>query len=532
MNATAEIASAGTVRSADAPFMEMRGIVKRFGGVPVLLGVEFDLRRGEVHALVGENGAGKSTLMKILGGVHRADAGEIWLDGQRLECASPREAARCGIALIHQELSLVPNMSVAENVMLGREPVTRWGRLDRRHMEREARRWLAELEVELDVRAPVEEFGIGMQQLIEIAKALSLQTRVLVMDEPTSALTEQDAQRLFRIIGRLKATGVGVIYISHKLEEIYRVADRITVLRDGARIGTEAASRLPQARMIEWMVGRRVDQFFPSHGARVGDELLRVEGFTLRSPVTGRPLFADVSLAVRAGEIVGLGGLMGSGGSYLLEAMFGRYGRVDGGRLWVAGREVDEFSPAASLARGVALLTSDRKATGLVLPLPVLDNMTLASLRRLVTRGWLSRRREQQAARPMVDRLRIRLQDLAQEVSTLSGGNQQKVLFARWLLTDPRVFLLDEPTRGVDVGAKSEIYELMHRWTEEGRAILLISSELPELLAMSDRIVVLHRGRVTAELDRGEATEERVMAAAMGDAEGPVRAAGPQGVAP
>ena len=498
--------------------LEMRDIVKEFAGVRVLDGVHFSLESGEVHALVGENGAGKSTLMKILGGVYRAEGGEVLLHGKSQNFTSPRAAAQAGIAIIHQELSLVPTMSVAENLLLGRQPRTAWGSIDYRKMEREALRWLGELDLVLDdVWAAVETLSIGLQQLVEIAKALSWEASVLVMDEPTSALSDQDARRLFETIARLKGKGVGIVYISHKMDEIYRLADRITVLRDGRWIGSAPAAELPHGRMIEWMVGRKVDQFFPERQAGVGDTVLRVEGWTVRDPVTDRKWVDDVSFEVRAGEILGLGGLMGSGASILMESLFGRWGRVEAGRVWVCGRELRRFGPRHSLRQGLALLTNDRKASGLVLPMSVLHNMTIASLRSMLRRGWLNGGAERAAAGPLVERLRIRIRDLEQEVATLSGGNQQKVLLARWLLTNPRVFMLDEPTRGVDVGAKSEIYELMNQWTSEGRGILMITSELPELMAMSDRIVVMHRGRITGTFEAGAATEAAVMSAAMGE---------------
>ena len=494
----------------------MTGVRKAFGGVEVLHGVDFDLRRGEVHALVGENGAGKSTLMKILCGVHTEYAGEIFLDGRRVRFGSPRDAEAAGVAAIHQELSLVPDMTVAENIYLGAEPTTRVRTVDHRRMRRDAERLLADrLGLHVDVNQPICELPIAVQQLVEVAKALSRDASILIMDEPTSALADAEAERLFDVIAQVKAASVGVVYISHKMEEIYRLADRITVLRDGDWVGTSPASELPQEQMITWMVGRTIDQFFPKVAKEPGDEVLRVERLSLRQPDTGKLLVDDVSFGVRRGEIVGLGGLMGCGHSELLGAIFGRFPRQPRSRVLIGGQALPSGSPTASIARGMALLTNDRKVSGLVLPMSILHNMTLAALKRAAPREWLRGGLEWRLAEPFVDRLGVRLRSLYDEVVTLSGGNQQKVVLAKWLMTQPKVLLLDEPTRGIDVGAKQDIYEQMNQLAARGLGIVLITSELPELLGMSDRILVMCRGRITAELTRDEATQERVMAAAM-----------------
>jgi ABC-type sugar transport system ATPase subunit len=431
--------------------LQMRGIRKAFSGVEVLHGVDFDLRRGEVHALVGENGAGKSTLMKILCGVYDAYHGQIILQGAARRFSSPRDAEAAGVAIIHQELSLVPHMTVAENIFLGREPTTPFRTVDHRRMRREAERLLAErLGLRIDVSRPMGELPIAVQQLVEVAKALSRHAKVLIMDEPTSALGEAEAERLFEIIAQLKAEGVGVVYISHRMEEIYRLADRITVLRDGDLIGTAPARSLPQEQMITWMVGRKMDQFFPKVAARLGNEALRVEQLSLRQPGTGKLLVDAVSFCVRRGEVVGLGGLMGCGHSELLGAVFGRFGYPAKGRLWVGGREVAIGSPGAAIRAGMALLTNDRKVSGLVLPMSILHNMTLAALKRAAPGEWLRASLERQLAQPLAGRLNIRLRSLNDGVGTLSGGNQQKVVLAKWLMTQPKVLLLDEPTRGID----------------------------------------------------------------------------------
>ncbi|HEY3418090.1 MAG TPA: sugar ABC transporter ATP-binding protein [Armatimonadota bacterium] len=501
--------------------LEMREIGKSFAGVPVLAGVHFDLRPGEVHVLAGENGAGKSTLIKILAGVHTADAGQMLLGGRRAQFKSPHDAARHGIAAIHQEMSLVGTMSVLDNIFLGREQVRAGCWNDFAAQRRQATELLAQLGLQgLDLAQPVEYYPIAVQQMIEIAKALTFDTRIIIMDEPTSTLTEPEAERLFALIATLKARGCGIIYISHKIEEIYRLGDRITVLRDGAYIGTAALTELPRAELIRWMVGREITQQFPPRTPEHGTERMRVAHFTVPNPVRGLPpLVDDVSFTVHAGEILGLAGLSGSGASELLRGLFGGYGRRPGGAITINGTSVALRSPRAALRQGLALLTNDRKTSGLVPAMGVGQNITLARLDAFSPGGWLRLREEYAAGLRQMRALQVKTQGWAQEISELSGGNQQKALLARWLLTEPAVLLLDEPTRGVDVGAKQEIYTLMNAWTAAGCALVLITSEMPELLAMADRILVLHRGRVRGEFTREEATQERVLRAAMGSRE-------------
>lgn len=497
----------------------MLNIRKAFSGVEVLHGVDFALHAGEIHALVGENGAGKSTLIKILAGVHCDQQGRILFRGRAVRFSGPRDAERHGLAVIHQELSLIPHLSVAENISLGREPVRRWGGLDRRAMERAARRVLGEeLGLTLDVTQPVARLPIAAQQLVEIGRALSRRAEILVMDEPTSALSEADSRQLFRVIRQLRSQGVGVVYISHKMDEIYALADRVTVLRDGRHIGTAAVADLPQDRLVHWMVGRNIEQQAPRCPAAPGPERLRVEGLSMRAAGSGQWVVRDASLRVHAGEIVGLAGLMGSGASELLGAIFGRYDAAPGGRIWVNGRRLADPTPGEALRHGVALLTNDRKVSGLVLPMSVLHNVSLATLPRCTRWSVTSSHRELTRAAPVLERLNLQAPSLRVEAAALSGGNQQKVLLARWLLTEPTVLLLDEPTRGIDVAAKADIYALLGELTGAGLGILLITSELPELLALADRILVLHRGRIVAELDRRTATQERIMHAAMGGA--------------
>ncbi len=501
------------------PLLQMLQIHKAFSGVEVLRAVDFTVQRGEVHALVGENGAGKSTLIKILGGVHQEYRGHVLLDGHEVRFRSPREAEAHGIAVIHQELALIPHLSVAENLFLAREPTGRTGLLDRRTMHRAAVALLQQhLGLQLNVARPVADLPLGTRQLIEIAKALGRHATLLVMDEPTSALSETEAARLFAAIRQLRAGGVGLVYISHKLEEIYALADRITVLRDGQLVGTAAAADLPPERLVQWMVGREIEQLFPKHAAIPGPERLRVAGLCLADPRTGRWLLEDVSLHVRAGEIVGLAGLIGSGASELLGAIYGRYGAPPRGTIFVNGQRQTRVSPRAALRSGLALLTNDRQASGLVLPMSVLHNLSLSTLDRCRRCGLLSRRRERERCGPYVQRMNLRGPALTAPVSALSGGNQQKVVLARGLLSEPSTLLLDEPTRGIDVAAKADIYALLNELTAAGLAILLITSELPELLALSDRILVLHRGRITAEFQRGAATQENILHAAMGGA--------------
>ncbi len=496
------------------PLVRMTGITKRFGPVTVLENVDFEVRAGEVHILAGENGAGKSTLIKILAGVHTDFQGTIQFEGRETRPATPLDAVQLGVAVIHQELSLIPSMSVADNVFLGQMKTLAGGLVRDRAQRAATRRLLDDFGLDIEARQWVEDLPVAQQQLVEIAKALRLQANVIVMDEPTSALNAPEVKKLFGLIQDLKSSGCGIVYITHKMEEIDQIADRITVLRDGKLIGTAPASQLPVPELIRWMVGREVEQQYPRHKQHKGEERLRLEGF--RVARGGRRLVDDVSLSVKAGEIVGLAGLQGSGNSELLMGLFGAYGRRASGRVMLDGQSFRIGSPRRSIRRGLALLTNDRKANGLVLCMSVIANTTLAQLPRFTLAGWRLPRAERAAAGEMARTLHLRAASLDMEVGELSGGNQQKVAFAKWVLTRPKVLLLDEPTRGVDIGAKREIYELMDQWTAEGIAILLVTSEMPELLAMSDRIVVMHRGGVTAHFDRGEATPEQVLAAAMG----------------
>jgi len=499
------------------PLVRMSGIHKRFGPVEVLNDVGLEILPGEVHILAGENGAGKSTLIKVLAGVHTDFEGAIEIDGRRARPGSPLEANRLGVAVIYQELSLVPSMSVADNIFLGRL-LTTAGMVKDRTQTAQAQRLLGQLGVAVDVERFVEELPIGTQQLVEIAKALSYDAKVIVMDEPTSALSAPEVDRLFALIGDLKSRGCGIVYITHKMEEIQQIGDRITVLRDGRLVGTASANQLSPAKLVHWMVGREVGQHFPRHVPHIGAERLRVEDFTVRGDGPGgKPAVDGVSLSVRAGEILGIGGLQGSGASQLLLGLFDAKKMKATGRVRLDGKPFSIGPPRRAIDRGMAMLTNDRKATGLVLSMSIIANTTLSDLRKLSCFGWRRPGKERQVSDELGRALNLRAASLQMDVAELSGGNQQKVALAKWLQTGPGLMLLDEPTRGVDVGAKHEVYQLMNEWTSQGIAIILITSEMPELLAMSDRIVVMHRGRITAEFGRDEATGDRVLQAAMGE---------------
>jgi ABC-type sugar transport system ATPase subunit len=492
----------------------MRAISKSFGDVEVLSGVDFDLRSGEVHVLAGENGAGKSTLMKILAGVYDDYRGEILLRGTPSRFLRPHHAYDAGIAVIYQELSLVDSMSIGENLLLGREGGGFFGWLDRRSERALAERMLSEAEIHADPDRPAEAYPISTRQTVEIAKALSRNASILVMDEPTSALTDPEVERLFRLIRSLTREGKGIIYITHKLEEIFRIGDRVTVLRDGRTVATTSVAALNHGELVRQMVGREVPKAEGRVSGTAGEVLLDVRDLVVRGPGEGRLLVEGVSLSVRRGEIVGLAGLQGCGNSEVLQAVFG-VARVSGSVV-IAGVPAAGCTPAEAIRRRAALLTNDRKKSGLVLERPVRENITLASLPRFSPAGWVLRAREKDAALRRRDQLRIRTSSAEQEAGTLSGGNQQKVVFAKWLETTPELLLLDDPTRGVDVGAKAEIHALIASLREEGCGILLVSSETPELLSLCDRILVMRSGRIVAEFDRGTASQETVLRAALG----------------
>jgi len=500
------------------PLLELRGITKDFPGVRALDGVSFDLEAGEVHALCGENGAGKSTLIKVLSGFYPAGSygGDILLDLQPVQFKSIREAEEHGISLIAQELALVPELSVAENISLGREPV-RGGLIRWEQVNADAKRALELVGLDVDPRRPVRQLGIGQQQMVEIAKALIKSARILVLDEPTAALTEADAVRLLRFLAELRNRGISSIYISHRLEEVFRIADRITVLRDGRSVGTERTSELTSDRIISMMVGREVKTLYPRPERLPGDVVLAVQGWSVEDPLNpGRHVLKDVGFELRKGEVLGIAGLMGAGRTALVSSLFGAARSRVEGTLRIAGREgaAPMRSPREAIASGMALVSEDRKRYGLVLEASVGENITLATLRRFVHGLLLDNRQREKEAGAQALALRIKAAGLGTVVNHLSGGNQQKVVLGKWLLSRPRMLFLDEPTRGIDVGAKAEIYQLVKELAASGLAVIMVSSELPEVLGMSHRVLVLNQGRQTALLEGDAATPETVMAAA------------------
>jgi ribose transport system ATP-binding protein len=493
----------------DAPVLEMREIRKTFPGVVALDGVDFALRRGEVHILLGENGAGKSTLMKILSGAYQKSAGRVTLDGLEVELRNPAHAQALGIATIYQEFNLVPHLSVGENIFLGREPV-RLGLIDRRAVNRKAAEVLTGLGLKLDPRRPVKGLRVAEQQMVEVAKALSLDARVLIMDEPTAALAEHEIKELFAAIRGLKAKGVSVVYISHRMEELFEIGDRVTVLRDGRSAGTFDVQTTNKFELIRLMVNRDLTELFPKEHAERGAEVLRVEGLTTRGGLKG------VSFSLHKGEVLGIAGLLGAGRTELARAIFG-LDKLEGGTVSIKGEPRRIGSPRAAINAGLGFLTEDRKAQGLVLPLSVKENLCLPSVDKFTSFGFVDSKRERRAAERYVKELRIRTPGLEQKVVYLSGGNQQKVVLSKWLCSEAEVFIFDEPTRGVDVGAKAEIYQLMNRLAASGVAIIMISSELPEILGMSDRILVMRAGSVACEFDAKEATQEKILGCALGE---------------
>jgi ABC-type sugar transport system ATPase subunit len=484
--------------------IRFEGITKRYPGVQALSGVSFEIAAGSCHALCGENGAGKSTLGKILAGIIAPDEGRLLIRGKEVRFSNPRDALQAGVGMVHQELALCDNLSIAENLCLGSLP-TRGGFLSRREMEGRAVRMLHSVGAEMDVWRPVAALTVGQQQMVQIAAAVGSGATILVFDEPTSSLSQHEAERLHRLIDELRSRGVTSVYVSHRMPEIYRLCDAVTVLRDGEHVATLPLEGLSEAELVQMMIGRRLEEYFPEHvSAAPGEEVLRVTGLT--SP--GK--FEEVSFTVRAGEVVGLAGLVGAGRSEVAAALFGLDDAARG-EVWVDGKRVELSDARSAMRSGVGLVPEDRKRAGLVLGLGGRENVSLPILDRLSRFGWVRSREERALARDYFSRLRVRAPDVEFVAAGLSGGNQQKIVLAKWLAAGSRLLILDEPTRGVDVGAKAEIHGIVDRLTRNGTAILLISSELPELLNLSTRILVLRAGRLVGEVSRAEANQESLL---------------------
>ena len=490
----------------------MAGVVKEFPGVRALDDANLNIYPGRVMALLGENGAGKSTLMKVMTGIHERDAGTLKYLGRDVEFKGPRDSQEQGISIIHQELNLIPELSIAENIFLGREPMGRFGRIDWSTMKQEAQKLLDMLDVEYDPSTPVGKLSIGVQQMVEIAKALSFSSKVIVMDEPTDALTDRETESLFKVIRQLRAEGKGIVYISHRLPEIFQVCDDATIMRDGQFIDESPVSELTEDRIIELMVGRSLEEQYPRVEVEPGNLTLKVENLNASG-------IDNVSFSLREGEILGVSGLMGAGRTELMKALYGA-NPVSSGKVEVASVEQNIRTPAHGLSAGVVYISEDRKGDGLVLELSVRDNMSLCSLEQFTAAvGKIDRQQERESVADFIRRFNIKTPSDNQLIRNLSGGNQQKVAIAKGLMTNPKVLILDEPTRGVDVGAKKEIYQLINEFKARGMSILLVSSDMPEVLGMSDRVMVMHEGRVTGEFSQAEATQEKLMRCAVGNIE-------------
>lgn len=486
-----------------SPVLEMTGITKSFPGVRALDGASLSVLPGEVHALMGENGAGKSTLLKILAGAQKADAGEIRLDGSTVTIETPQQAMCLGIGIIYQELMLVPHLSVAENIFLGREPRVLPGWVDSRAMRRQAQALMDELGLRVDVRQPVGGLPLAQRQMVEIAKATSRQSQIIAMDEPSATLTAHELDHLFTLIAQLKSQNIGIIYISHRMDEVFQICDSVTIMRDGRTVGASRIGAVSREDLLRQMVGRDLSETFPKVHTPPGRPVLEVKSLTRRN------VLRSISFTVHAGEVVALAGLVGAGRTEIARCLFG-VDPLSSGELRIDGQPFTPHSPGAAIRAGIGFVTEDRKDQGVVLPMTIRENMSLASLHKFSRAGFIARRREAQQAREGVRRLRVRTPSVEQKVGSLSGGNQQKVVIAKWLETPLKLLILDEPTRGIDVGAKQEIYQIMNELTAQGVAILMISSELPEVLGMADRILVIREGRVAGELSHAEATQEAV----------------------
>ncbi len=490
--------------------LEMRKISKSFPGVQALDKVDLNLRKGEVHILLGENGAGKSTLMKILSGAYQPDDGEIYLDGHRVYIKNPRIAQHLGIRIIYQEFNLVPHLSVAANIFLGQEFTRRPGFLDRDEMKKKSKEVLNSLGLELDPDLPVKVLSVAQQQMVEVARALAFDARILIMDEPTSALTENEIGTLFQTIRIIKKKGVSIIYISHRLEELFQIGDRVSVLRDGKYIGTYDITKVSKSQLIRLMANREIKDHYPRVRGEIGETLLFVKGLNRGNQLR------NIHLELRAGEILGIAGLMGAGRTELARAIFGA-DRIDSGEIRIMDKPVRIKSPAAAVNAGIGFLSEDRKQSGLILSLSIKENISLPNLDQLVKMGLIQKQAERQMTEKYVRELRIKTPHIQQRTLHLSGGNQQKVVLAKWLARQAKILIFDEPTRGIDIASKIEIYKLMNQLTAEGAGIIMISSELPEILGMSDRILVMRNGEICGEFSAESATQEKILATALGE---------------
>ena len=491
--------------------LEMRKISKAFYGVQALNNVDFDVLRGETHALLGENGAGKSTLMKILSGAYQRDAGEIFFDGEKIEIPTPLAAQRIGISIIYQEFNLIPGLSVAENIFLGREPVKGNGLINWRVLNKDAQELLERLHADISPTTLVDQLSVAEQQFVEIAKALSFGSKLIIMDEPTATLTPTEIERLFEVMRELKSRGVSIIYISHHLDEIFEVADRVTVLRDGEHVATDEVKNVDKDLIIRWMVGRDLVNTYPARTTSPGEVILEVRNLSRRG------VLHDISFDLRRGEILGIAGLVGSGRTELVRALYGA-DPVDEAQVTLRGKTVNVLSPKESIKNGLGLLPEDRKQEGLILGQSVKSNVTLSNLKRVLRGLLINHRDEKKMVDSYIQSLAIRTPSNQSLAKNLSGGNQQKVVLAKWLFTDSDILIFDEPTRGIDVGAKYEIYQLMNQLTENGKSIIMVSSELPEIIGVSDRVLVLHKGRITGEHLREDLNQELIMRNAAGEA--------------
>ena len=489
------------------PILELRKITKRFSGVEVLHEVSFTLKPGEVHALLGENGAGKSTLVKVITGIHQPDGGEILLNGEHVHFGDPRDSRQAGVAAIYQELSLFPDLDVAENIFVGRQPAATGGRIDWKKLYEEAGKLLTSLGVHLDLKQKARSLSIAQQQMVEIARAFSINARILIMDEPTSSLTLNEVADLFRLVRRLRNEGTAIIFISHRLEELFEIADRVTVLRDGAYVDTRMLKDVSRDDLIRLMVGRTISNLFPKQDVKAGEVVLKVENLSH----TG--LFENISFELRKGEILGMAGLVGAGRTDVARAIFGVEPPTSG-KIEIEGREVRVTSPQQAIGLGLAYVPEDRQLHGLIPPMNITSNISLPMLGQYARRGWLRDKVERAAAFSAARQMEVRANNIWQKARELSGGNQQKIVLAKWLSTKPRIMILDEPTRGIDVGTKAAVHALMSKLASEGMAILMISSELPEVLGMSDRILVMREGHLTGHFTRAEATQEKIISAA------------------